>query len=192
MAALGMGLPLDHRPSLVTNMINTDPPEHTRLRRACAGAFGPRRMQNLRERAQRVTDELRDAVEARGHGDLVTDLAYPLPIAIICDLLGVPESYREDVHEWSLVIDSAAPRGRPRVQSIGEVRQAARESVLRRHLSTSRRGCGQPPRSARIHPASSREIAAVDRVATARRRRSRPGLRPSPITRGLFHLPIEL
>ncbi|WP_244210967.1 cytochrome P450 family protein [Amycolatopsis kentuckyensis] len=103
----GMGLPLDHRPSLASNMINTDPPEHTRLRRACAGAFGPRRMQHLRERAQRVTDELIDAVEARGHGDLVTDLAYPLPIAIICDLLGVPESYREDVHEWSLVIDSA-------------------------------------------------------------------------------------
>ncbi len=103
----GMGLPLDHRPSLASNMINTDPPEHTRLRRACAGAFGPRRMQSLRERAQQVTDELLDAVEARGHGDLVTDLAYPLPIAIICDLLGVPEHYRDDVHEWSLVIDSA-------------------------------------------------------------------------------------
>ncbi|MDQ7809893.1 cytochrome P450 [Amycolatopsis sp. A133] len=103
----GMGLPLDHRPSLGSHMINADPPEHARLRRACAGAFGPRRMQSLRERAQQVTDELIDAVEARGRGDLVTDLAYPLPIAIICDLLGVPGRYREDVHEWSLVIDSA-------------------------------------------------------------------------------------
>ncbi|MFJ1766053.1 cytochrome P450 [Amycolatopsis sp. NPDC088138] len=102
-----MGLPLDHRPSLATNMINTDPPDHTRLRRACAGAFAPRRMAKLRERTQRVTDSLLDVVEARGHGDLVTELAYPLPIAIICDLLGVPESYREAVHEWSLVIDSA-------------------------------------------------------------------------------------
>ncbi|VVJ23311.1 Putative cytochrome P450 hydroxylase [Amycolatopsis camponoti] len=54
-----------------------------------------------------MADELVGAIEARGHGDLVTELAYPLPIAIICDLLGVPERYREDVHEWSLVIDSA-------------------------------------------------------------------------------------
>ncbi|RSM45578.1 cytochrome P450 [Amycolatopsis balhimycina DSM 5908] len=102
-----MGLPLDHRPSLASHMVNTDPPEHARLRRACAGAFGPRRMQNLRERAQRVTGELVGAIEKRGHGDLVTELAYPLPIAIICDLLGVPGRYRADVHEWSLVIDSA-------------------------------------------------------------------------------------
>jgi len=103
----GMGLPLDHRPSLASHMVNTDPPGHARLRRACAGAFGPRRMEHLRERAQRVTDELVGAIAERGHGDLVTELAYPLPIAIICDLLGVPEPYRKDVHEWSLVIDSA-------------------------------------------------------------------------------------
>ena len=51
-----------------------------------------------------MTDELVGAVETRGHGDLVTELAYPLPIAIICDLLpAVPRS----VHKWSLVIDSA-------------------------------------------------------------------------------------
>ncbi|MEU0795541.1 cytochrome P450 [Amycolatopsis sp. NPDC005961] len=103
----GMGLPLDHRPSLASNMINADPPDHARLRRACAGAFGSRRMENLRERARTVTDDLVGAIAERGHGDLVTELAYPLPIAIICDLLGVPERYREDVHEWSLVIDSA-------------------------------------------------------------------------------------
>lgn len=62
-------------------------------------------MENLREHARQVTEELVGAIEKRGHGDLVTELAYPLPIAIICDLLGVPERYREDVHEWSLVID---------------------------------------------------------------------------------------
>jgi cytochrome P450 len=117
----GMGLPLDHRPSLASNMINTDPPEHHRLRRACAGAFGPRRMQNLRERAQRVTDELIGVVEERGHGDLVTDLAYPLPIAVICDLLGVPERYRDDVHEWSLVIDSADDTDGSRVRKATDV-----------------------------------------------------------------------
>ncbi|WP_244885498.1 cytochrome P450 [Amycolatopsis vancoresmycina] len=57
----------------------------------------------------RVTDELIGAVAARGHGNLVTDLAYPLPIAIICDLLGVPERYRDD---WSARSSTASGRRR--------------------------------------------------------------------------------
>ncbi|SEF28467.1 hypothetical protein SAMN05421837_104174 [Amycolatopsis pretoriensis] len=60
-------------------------------------------MENLPERAQRMTDELVGANRGTRHGDLVC----PLSIAIICDLLGVPGRYRENVREWSLVIDSA-------------------------------------------------------------------------------------
>lgn len=103
----GMGLPLDHRPSLVAHMVNADPPDHARLRKAVAGAFGARRMRRMRERSQQVTDGLLDQLQARGHGDLVAELAYPLPIAIICDLLGVPEADREPLHHWALVIDSS-------------------------------------------------------------------------------------
>jgi cytochrome P450 len=116
-----LGLPLDHRPTLASNMVNVDPPEHARLRRACAGAFGARRMARLRERTQQVTDDLVTTIETRGRGDLVTELAYPLPIAIICDLLGVPERYREAVHKWALVIDSTDDIGSEKVREATDV-----------------------------------------------------------------------
>lgn len=103
----GMGLPLDHRPSLVAHLVNADPPEHARLRKAVAGAFGARRMHRLRERAQQVTEGLLETMHARGHGDLVAELAYPLPITIICDMLGVPEADREPLRHWAVVIDSS-------------------------------------------------------------------------------------
>ncbi|RZQ64915.1 cytochrome P450 [Amycolatopsis suaedae] len=102
-----MGLPLDHRPTLASHMINADPPDHARLRKACAGAFTARRMELLRERTQRLTEDRLAAIRERGHGDLVAELAYPLPIAIICDLIGIPEHAREEVHRWAMVIDSS-------------------------------------------------------------------------------------
>ncbi|KAA2247173.1 cytochrome P450 [Solihabitans fulvus] len=106
----GMGLPYDHRASLVNSLINTDPPDHTRMRRVLGAAFSPRRMRELRGTAQQVTDTLLDRVaEHGGRADLIADLAYPLPIAIICDLLGVPESDRELLHSQAMVIDSAGP-----------------------------------------------------------------------------------
>jgi cytochrome P450 len=64
-------------------------------------------MRPLRQHAQQLTDEMLGRIHRRGHGDLVTELAYPLPMAIICDLLGVPEADREDLHHWALVIDSS-------------------------------------------------------------------------------------
>ncbi|MFC0438386.1 cytochrome P450 [Kutzneria buriramensis] len=100
-----MGLPLDHRASLVANMINRDGVDHKRLRRAVTGAFTARRLRPLRERAQRLSDEFLDRIADRGHGDLVRELASPLPMAIICDLLGVPEAGRSELHHWTLVID---------------------------------------------------------------------------------------
>ncbi|QUQ68648.1 cytochrome P450 family protein [Kutzneria sp. CA-103260] len=102
-----MGLPLDHRPSLVASVINRDGADHARLRKSVTGAFTPRRIRPLREHAERLTVEFLDRIADRGHGDLVTELAYPLPMAVICDLLGVPESDREELHRWALVIDSS-------------------------------------------------------------------------------------
>ncbi|MFI9380760.1 cytochrome P450 [Kutzneria sp. NPDC052558] len=102
-----MGLPLDHRPGLVASVINRDGADHARLRRAVTGAFTPRRIRPVREHAERLTVQLLDRIAERGHGDLVVELAYPLPMAVICDLLGVPESGREELHHWALVIDSS-------------------------------------------------------------------------------------
>lgn len=104
----GLGLPFDHRLSLARHMVNADPPDHTRLRAAVRGAFTPRRVRLLRERAQQITDGLLDRVAGTGRADLIADLAYPLPIALICDILGVPESDRADFHAQAAVIDSSS------------------------------------------------------------------------------------
>ncbi|WP_239116585.1 cytochrome P450 family protein [Planotetraspora phitsanulokensis] len=105
--AASLGLPLDHRPSLARHMINVDGEDHSRLRRLVSATFTPRRMEGLRSRAQEVTDDLLDRLDGE-EADLVADLAYPLPITIICDLLGVPEEDREAFHHLASVIDSAA------------------------------------------------------------------------------------
>ncbi|XKK38394.1 cytochrome P450 [Nocardiopsis sp. ARC36] len=106
--AAGLGLPYDHRPSLVRSMVNVDAPDHTRLRRVAGGAFTPRRVRALKESAERVTADLVDRIAASDRPDLVRDLAYPLPIAIICDILGVPEDDRPEFHRQAAVLDSSS------------------------------------------------------------------------------------
>ncbi|MBR8740209.1 cytochrome P450 [Nocardiopsis sp. MG754419] len=106
--AAGLGLPYDHRDSLRRSMVNVDAPDHTRLRRVAGGAFTPRRVRELEASAERVTSALIDALVASPDPDLVRDLAYPLPIAIICDILGVPEADRPEFHRRAAVIDSAS------------------------------------------------------------------------------------
>lgn len=78
-----------------------DPPEHNRLRRLVASAFSPRQIDRLAGHAQRVTDDLLDRIEAQGApADLVAGLAMPLPIAVICEMLGVPVADRDRFTAW--------------------------------------------------------------------------------------------
>lgn len=87
----GIPLPEEIRVTLAT----TDPPHHTRLRSLINAAFTRRRIESLRTRVNEVVDELLDRIAAQDHhADLVTSLAAPLPITIICDLLGIPEGER--------------------------------------------------------------------------------------------------
>ncbi|MEV7339523.1 cytochrome P450 [Streptomyces sp. NPDC093544] len=72
-------------------LLVADPPQHTRLRALIAREFTMRRVETLRPRVQEITDELLDAMLPRGRADLVESLAYPLPLTVICELLGVPE-----------------------------------------------------------------------------------------------------
>ncbi|PRY36198.1 cytochrome P450 [Umezawaea tangerina] len=86
------------RPSI----LNMDPPEHGRLRKLVAKGFTMRRVEQLRERAQDLVDGLLDDVEAKGApADLVEALNMPLPITIICELLGVPYEDRGEFRNWS-------------------------------------------------------------------------------------------
>ncbi|MFE7779002.1 cytochrome P450 [Streptomyces sp. NPDC057445] len=86
-----------------------DPPDHTRLRRAVAAAFTSRGVERLRERAQRMLDDLVDAVLRDGPpADFTERILAPFPLAVVCELMGVPEADRPRMHEWTSLILSAS------------------------------------------------------------------------------------
>jgi cytochrome P450 len=83
------------------SMISVDEPDHRRLRRLVSQAFTPRYIESLRPHIQHIADELLDAVQDQGQMDLVQDFAYPLPINVISDMLGVPQADRPQIRVWS-------------------------------------------------------------------------------------------
>src|SRR5215218_6168667 len=85
-------------------MLDREPPDHTRLRRLVAKAFTPRMVERLRDRVQARVDALVDRLADTGGGDLVAELAEPLSVAVISDLLGVPEADRPLLRPWSAQI----------------------------------------------------------------------------------------
>ncbi|MFE7129148.1 cytochrome P450 [Streptomyces sp. NPDC057617] len=86
------------------NMLQVDPPDHTRLRALVSRQFTTRRIAELRPRIQEIATGLLDAMAPVGpahRADLVPSYAFPLPITVICELLGVPAADREAFHDWS-------------------------------------------------------------------------------------------
>ncbi|MCZ4512903.1 cytochrome P450 [Streptomyces sp. ActVer] len=112
----GFALP----PALDANLLNMDPPDHTRIRRLVGRAFTTRRVEQLRAPIRQTADRLLDALGAHGGTDLIAAYAAPLPITVICDLLGVPDGHRRDFRAWTDVL-VAPDRARP---------QAAKEAVV--------------------------------------------------------------
>jgi cytochrome P450 PksS len=94
---------------LERNMLDVDPPEHTRLRGLVHKAFTPRLVENLRERVQALTELLIDAAESKGQIELIRDYALPLPTTIIAELLGVPPGDQHRFHRWSSTIVTTVP-----------------------------------------------------------------------------------
>jgi cytochrome P450 len=84
-------------------MLDRDPPDHTRLRKLVSKAFTPRRIEELRDRVQAWVDGVLDAAAGRGSMDLISDLAFPLPFSVICDMLGMPDHLGDplELREWS-------------------------------------------------------------------------------------------
>jgi cytochrome P450 len=82
-------------------MLFMDPPNHTRLRSLATRAFTPRAVEQMRLAIQRLVDQLLDTVERDGGGDLIASFAYPLPVLVICELLGVPPDDRDEFRTWS-------------------------------------------------------------------------------------------
>lgn len=93
------------------NMLFSDPPDHTRLRALVNQAFTPRRIAQMHGRIQQVADELLDSVAPNRQMDIMADYALPLPVVIICELLGIPAQDQEQVAEWSQAIISPGSRG---------------------------------------------------------------------------------
>src|SRR6266545_3031991 len=78
-----------------------DPPYHTHLRGLMNHAFTPRRVERLRPYIQKIVNELLDAAQAKPETDIIHDLAYPLPVMVIAELLGLPASDRSRFKKWS-------------------------------------------------------------------------------------------
>ncbi|MGH3010065.1 MAG: cytochrome P450 family protein [Gaiellaceae bacterium] len=100
LAAFGARLP-DAIAFVDSHMLNRDGDDHRRLRRLVSKAFTPRMIERLRPRIQELADELVERVAADGEMDLVSAFAFPLPITVIAELLGVPPSDRDRFREWS-------------------------------------------------------------------------------------------
>jgi cytochrome P450 len=94
------------------HMLFSDPPEHTRLRSLVSKAFTPRRLEALRPKATAIATRLLDDARERGtEADLLVSFAFPLPIAVIAELIGVPLEDQDRFREWTTVLVSPPTDG---------------------------------------------------------------------------------
>ncbi|HEY0533351.1 MAG TPA: cytochrome P450 [Actinoplanes sp.] len=96
---------------LFTSILTLNPPDHTRLRRLVSTSFTARRVQRLRPAVERLVDELLDGVPEEG--DFIAEFAFPLPVNVIGELLGVPAEDRAQfqplIRDWTQVLDVITP-----------------------------------------------------------------------------------
>ncbi|MER6078475.1 cytochrome P450 [Streptomyces sp. NPDC001833] len=94
----------EHEPFHTLNdhgMLDLEPPDHTRIRRLVSKAFTPRTVERLKPYVARLAGELVDGLVQDGGGDLLADVAEPLPVAVIAEMLGIPEADRAPLRPWS-------------------------------------------------------------------------------------------
>ncbi|CCH30382.1 cytochrome P450 [Actinosynnema sp. NPDC047251] len=121
------GIP-EHCLRYLRTMSEFDGPEHTRLRRLAAPAFTARRAEEFRPRVRRIVDALLDALPA-GEVDLLAEFARPLPMEVICELVGIPEVDRPQWREWGAAV--AGGFGPAFIEVIPKVVAGARAAVAR-------------------------------------------------------------
>ncbi len=92
---------------LSRNMLDLDDPDHERLRGLVRKAFTPKMVENMGQGIESLAEKSLDAVQVRGHMDVVRDYALPLPTNIIAQMLGVPSGEHHNFHRWSSAIVSS-------------------------------------------------------------------------------------
>ena len=118
------------KPALPRSMLFRDPPDHTRLRALVSKAFTPRVVEGMREHIQEIVDRLLDRVQDAGRMDVIEDLAYPLPVTVICEMLGVPVDAHASIRGWSAdIARSLDAIGLPSDQDIVERGRRARRAL---------------------------------------------------------------
>ncbi|MDT0479869.1 MULTISPECIES: cytochrome P450 [Streptomyces] len=134
--------PAAHEPFHTLNdhgMLDLEPPDHTRIRRLVSKAFTPRTVEQLRPYVTRLAGELVDRLVAEGGGDLLTDVAEPLPVAVIAEMLGIPEADRAPLRPWSADICGMYELNPPEDVAARAVRASVEFSDYLRELIAERR-----------------------------------------------------
>ncbi|HEV8573437.1 MAG TPA: cytochrome P450 [Dehalococcoidia bacterium] len=139
----------------VDTMLSVDPPEHTRLRRLVSKAFTPRSVQKMRPRIQQIVNELLEKIDEGGKFDLVSELAWPLPVIVIAEMLGIPREDRERFKRWSdamvatlggdySALDAARQSNEELVEYVSRViaerRKEPRDDLISRLVAAEERG----------------------------------------------------
>ncbi|MET8687351.1 cytochrome P450 [Streptomyces sp. NPDC004732] len=134
--------PPEHEPFHVLNdngMLDLEPPTHPRIRRLVSKAFTPRTVEQLRPYVEELADELARDLVADGGGDLVARVAEPLPVAVIAEMLGIPESDRALLRPWSAAICGMYELNPPAATAARAVHASLEFSSYLRELIAARR-----------------------------------------------------
>ncbi|MEV0009129.1 cytochrome P450 [Streptomyces sp. NPDC051840] len=134
--------PAEHEPFHTLNghgILDLEAPDHTRIRRLVAKAFTPRRVEELAPTVERMAAGLVDDLVAAGGGDLLGAVAEPLPVAVIAEMLGVPEADRGLLRPWSAAICAMFELNPPEETARAAVRASVEFSAYLRELIAARR-----------------------------------------------------
>ncbi|MFF3154873.1 cytochrome P450 [Streptomyces sp. NPDC057910] len=134
--------PPAHEPFHTLNdggMLDLEPPDHTRIRRLVSQAFNPRTVERLAPTVHRLAARLVDDFRAAGGGDLVAEVAEPLPVAVIAEILGIPDADRPLLRPWSAAICGMYELDPSEETAARAVRASVEFTAYLRELITERR-----------------------------------------------------
>ncbi|KUO08072.1 cytochrome P450 [Streptomyces sp. DSM 15324] len=134
--------PAEHEPFHTLNdhgMLDLEPPDHTRIRRLVSKAFTPRTVEQLKPYVTALAGELVDRLVEAGGGDLLSEVAEPLPVAVIAEMLGIPEADRAPLRPWSADICGMYELNPSEDTAARAVRASVEFSAYLRELIAARR-----------------------------------------------------